>query len=100
MDMKKYMTFEAEHKRLLSIDENTHMMMFDSPRMIRCFKYGKDIFLREKTAATTVSAQVYLTLEKVVPGDLLDGQVVKSINVYPENWTSKECLYEVLTWND
>ena len=32
--------------------------------------------------------------------DILDEQVVKSVNIYPESWNNNVKLYEVLTWND
>lgn len=99
MDMRKYMTFEVPWEKYTGEDEDTHMAEFAPPVMIKTFIYGKSIFLREEAKATTVSAKAYLTLEQVQPKDKLDGQVVRSVNSYPESWTSKDQLYEVLTWN-
>lgn len=99
MDMKKYMTFEAILETFEGEDDDTHMASYAFPKKIKCFIYGKDIFLREDSSATTISAKAYLTLEKVKPKDKLDGQVVKSVNNYPESWGIENQLYEVLTWN-
>lgn len=81
------------------MDENTHMGFYDDPVTIDCFIYGKDIFIRENSGASVVNARVYLTLADVSPKDKIDGQVVKSVNSYPENWDANGQLYEVLTWN-
>lgn len=100
MNMNKYLTFNAEWKKCKGEDEDTRMLEYEKAVTIKCFKYGKNIFLRENTSSTTVSAQAYLVLEEVKPKDILDGQVVKSVNIYPESWDNKVKLYEVLTWND
>lgn len=98
MNMKKYMTFEATWKPLIQIDEDTHRPEYGEEQTIKCFIYGKDIFVRQDTAGSVVTAKVYLTLANVKPDDMIDGQVVKSVNSYPESWDSKVQLYEVLTW--
>ena len=100
MNMNKYLTFDAEWKKCIGEDEDTRMLTYKDAVKIKCFKYGKNIFIRENTSGTTVSAQAYLVLEEVKPKDILDGQVVKSVNIYPESWDNKVKLYEVLTWND
>lgn len=99
LDMKKYMTFKASWEKYAGMDENTHMGYYDDPVTIDCFIYGKDIFIRENSGASVVNARVYLTLADVSPKDKIDGQVVKSVNSYPENWDANGQLYEVLTWN-
>ena len=98
--MNKYLTFNAEWKKCKGEDEDTRMLEYEKAVTIKCFKYGKNIFIRENTSGTTVSAQAYLVLEEVQPKDILDGQVVKSVNIYPESWNNNVKLYEVLTWND
>ena len=95
MDMKKYMTFEAVLERYEGMDPNTRTSKFGE-----VFKYGKDIFIRGNTSATTVTAQVYLSVTEIKVKDRLDGQVVKSVNHYPESWNSSKILYEALTWED
>lgn len=100
MNMNKYLTFDVEWKKCIGEDEDTRMLAYKDAVKIKCFKYGKNIFLRGESSGTTVSAQAYLVLEKVQPKDILDGQVVKSANIYPESWDNKVKLYEVLTWND
>lgn len=100
MDMQKYMTFTASWKKKLGLDEDTRRPEYGDEVEIKCFKYGKDVFIRSESSAATITAKVYLTLESVQPGDILDGQVVKSVNSYPESWDSRVQLYEVLTWED
>lgn len=98
--MKKYLTFDAEWKQCTGEDEDTRMLEYGDTVKIKCFKYGKNIFLRGESSGTTVSAQAYLVLDEVKPKDMIDGQVVKSVNVYPESWDNRVKLYEVLTWDD
>lgn len=100
MNMSKYLTFDVEWKKCTGEDEDTRMLEYEEAVKIKCFKYGKNIFLRGENSGTTISAQAYLVLDEVQPKDILDGQVVKSVNVYPESWDNKVKLYEVLTWND
>lgn len=99
MDMQKYMTFTSKWQKLKSVDEDTQMSEYDEPVDIKTYIYGKNIFVRENENHTTVSAKCYLTLANVNVGDLLDGQVIKSVNSYPESWDDKVQLYECLTWN-
>lgn len=100
MYMEKYMTFEAVWEPFIGEDEDTHMAEYGEAVTVKCFEYGKNVFVRQDMGATTISAKAYLTLEKVKPKDRFDGQVVKSVNNYPESWDATRQLYEVLTWND
>lgn len=100
MDLSKYMTFRALWSKLDKIDEDLRAPVYSEPVSIACFIYGKDIFIRDKDASSTVSAKVYLVLDPVKPHDILDGQVVKSVKSYPESWDPSIHLYEVLTWED
>lgn len=100
MDLDKYMTFKVKWTPCICIDEDTRTLKYGDEVEIKVFKYGKDVFIREDSSATTVSAQAYLTLEEVKPKDILDGQVVKSVNKYPESWDNRNILYECLTWNE
>ncbi len=100
MDMTKYMTFKAKWTPCIDMDEDTRTLIYGDEIEINVFKYGKDVFVREDSSATTVSAQAYLTLEEVKPKDILDGQIVRSVNNYPESWNNNVILYECLTWNE
>lgn len=103
MNMNKYMTFTVKWQQLnennSDFDSDTMMSDYSEPVDCKCFIYGKNIFIREEDKQTTVSAKVYLTLEKVKPKDKLDGQIVKSVNNYPESWDNKVQLYECLIWD-
>ena len=98
MDMKKYMTFKAVLNRYEGMNEDTRTSIYSDPVEIDVFKYGKDIFVRSEASSTTVTAQVYLSVVEIKPKDKIDGQVVKSVNHYPESWDNKKILYESLTW--
>ena len=100
MDLSKYMTFEAEWTPCTGQDEDTMTLEFGTPVKIKCFKYGKNIYIRDSEGNTSVSAQVYLTTENINTKDLIDGQVVKSVNNYPESWDDRNVLKECLTWNE
>lgn len=98
MDIKKYLTLKAVWERKVDIDPDTRMPVFADPVIIDCFKYGKGMFIRGDNDAAHVSARSYLVLDDVQPEDKLDGQVVQSVNDFPESWDDKVVLHEVLTW--
>lgn len=99
MDMAKYMTFEAVHRPLIEIDEDTASSKFGAERVVKCFKYGKTSLVRDNNGYVMPSLKTYLTLDETVQvGDEFDGQIVKSVDSFPENWDSTNQLYAVLTW--
>jgi hypothetical protein len=100
VDLQKYLTFKVKWCPCEEVDEDTKTLEYGEEQEIDCFKYGKNIFVRETESSTTVSAQAYLVLADVKPKDLLDGQVVKSVNNYPESWDARVILKECLTWNE
>lgn len=100
MNLQKYMTFKVKWTPCKGLDEDTRTVEYGVEQEIDCFKYGKNIFIRSDTSSGTVSAQAYLTTSKVKPTDILDGQVVRSVNHYPESWDKNVTLYECLTWDE
>lgn len=98
MDLQKYMTFTTSWRKLLGENSDTHMPQYGDPVPSHCFQYGKNITVYTAEGCTTVSAKAYLTLDPVQLKDIYDGQVVKSVNNFPESWNSRVVLYEVLTW--
>lgn len=100
MNINNYMTFKVKWTPCIGLDDDTRTLKYGNETEIKCFKYGKDIFIRQDAQSGTVSAQVYLVLEDVKPKDILDGQIVKSVNNYPESWDSSIILRECLTWNE
>lgn len=98
MNMKKYMTFTVSWEKYIGEDEDTNMPMYESSVDIKCFIYGKTMFIREYDEHTSVNATVYLTLEDIHVKDKIEGQQIKSVNHYPENWDSQGQLLEALTW--
>lgn len=75
------------------------MLSYGEEKNIRCFRYGKNVYIRDGEAGAVKSAQVYLVTDKVNPRDILDGQVVKTVNMYPESWDSRQEIYEAMTWD-
>lgn len=99
MDYKEYMIFSCLWEKNLDIDEDTHMQRFGTKTKLKCFKYGKNVFIRQDSSSTTISAQSYVVMCEVKVGDKIDNQVVKSVDVIPD-FDGKTPLYECLTWND
>lgn len=99
MNYEEYLTMSCIWQKNLGIDEDTMMQSFDDKKEIKCFSYGKNIFLRENTSSTTVSAKAYIVTEEVKVKDIIDGQVVKSVDNIPE-FDGSIPLYICLTWND
>lgn len=92
------MTFEAKFEKHLYDDEDTSMPVYDRPVVIKALIYGKNIFLYGNGEEGIINSKVYLTMEKVEPGDKLDGFVVKTSNNYPVEWDDSVTLYEVMVW--
>lgn len=99
MNLEKYMTFTSTWEKLKERDEDTMMDSFEDPVEIKTYIYGKMLFVREGENNSSVSAKCYLTLADVSVGDKLDGQIIKSVNSYPESWDDKVQLYECFTWD-
>lgn len=76
------------------------MSVFGDTVSIKCFTYGKNIYIRNGDSSDLVSARAYVVAEPVKGKDILDGQVVKSVSPYPVNFKPGVTLYEALTWND
>lgn len=99
MNYEEYLTMSCIWQKNLGIDEDTMMQSFDEEKEIKCFNYGKNIFVRENTSSTTVSAKAYIVTEEVKVKDIINGQVVKSVDNIPE-FDGSIPLYICLTWND
>jgi hypothetical protein len=99
MDYKDYMVMNCQWQKNLGKDEDTHMPSFGVAVDIKCFSYGKNIFIRQDTSSTTVSAKAYIVTDLVKVGDKIDGQVVKSVNNVPD-FDGTVPLFECLTWYD
>ena len=99
MDYKDYMVMDCVWEKNLGTDEDTHMYKGWDTKNIKCFSYGKNIFIRKDTSSTTVSAKAYIVTDPVKVGDKIDGQVVKSVDNVPE-FDGTVPLFECLTWFD
>lgn len=99
MDINKYLVYNVQWQPCTGINEDTQMSEYGEAVSIKCLYYGKDVFLREGSGGATISAKAYIVLDPVKPRDILDGQVVKSVNNYPTEFIPGCTLYEALTWN-
>lgn len=93
------MVMTCKWEKNLGVDEDTHMPIFGEAVDIKCFSYGKNIFIRQDTSSATVSAKAYIVTDLVKVGDKIDGQVVKSVDNIPD-FDGTVPLFECLTWND
>lgn len=98
MDYKKYMIHNCVWEKNLCMDEDTHMPVFDRAITLKCFKSGKDIFIRDNQNATVIKASSYIVTDVLNVGDKLDGQVIKSVDNIPD-FKPTFPIYECLTWN-
>ena len=55
----------CQWQKNLGKDEDTHMPSFGDEVEIKCFSYGKNIFIRQDTSSTTVSAKAYIVTDLV-----------------------------------
>ncbi len=99
MNYEDYMVMNCKWEKNLGVDEDTHMPIFGEAVDIKCFSYGKNIFIRQDTSSATVSAKAYIVTDLVKVGDKIDGQVVKSVDNIPD-FDGTVPLFECLTWND
>lgn len=99
MNYNDYMTMQCDWEKKLGNDEDTHMSSFGIKTIIRCFEYGKNVFIRQDTSSATVSAMAYIVTDNVQVGDKINSQVVKSVNNIPE-FDGTFPLFECLTWYD
>lgn len=93
------MVMNCKWEKNLGVDEDTHMPSFGEAVDIKCFSYGKHIFIRQDTSSATVSAKAYIVTDLVKVGDKIDGQVVKSVDNIPD-FDGTVPLFECLTWYD
>lgn len=91
------MTMECTWSKKIEEDEDTLMPGFGVMQNIKCFKYGKTLYVRNADNNSIVSTMAYIVKEEVKVGDILDNQVVKSVDSVPE-FDGQFALYECLTW--
>lgn len=98
IDFDSYMSFTAILEPRLALDTNTRRPTYGPPVEIKCFQYGKNLYVRESETSAVINSKVYLTMYPVNVGDKLDGQPIKSVLSFPQNWDATEQLYEALTY--
>ena len=98
MDYEPYMVMTSKWKKKTGQDPDSLMPTYSSKSTtIKCFKYGKTIFIRGTTSNTTISAMAYVITDPVKVGDILDDQVVKSVDNIPD-FDGTFPLFQALTW--
>lgn len=98
MNISKYMTFTVPYEKYIGVDDDFMSSSYAPPINIKCFVYGKNIYIRDEDSYALVSAKSYVTDYKINIQDKLDGQIVKNVDNYPKEWNSKNQLFEALIW--
>lgn len=98
INLNEYMTFNCVWEKYKGESELTSMPVYEAPVNIKCFKYGKSLFVRDTAEGGKVNAQTYLVNENVSVRDKLDGQVIKDRAEYPMDFTPDRIFYECYTW--
>lgn len=99
MNYNDYMKMTCVYEKKLGLDDDTQMLKYGNPTSMKCFSYGKNIFIRGTDSNAIVSAKVYTLSSPVNVGDKIDGQVIKSVNNVPD-FDGSMVLFEALTWFD
>lgn len=94
------MTFDAVWEKYIGEENDTMLPQYAEPVTIKCFQYGKTLWVARDMVQTAVSAKMYLTLVEISVKDRLDGQVVKAVEHWPESWDPRVILYGASTWAD
>ena len=97
MNYSEYMKMECVVEKYLGENENTSESKYDTPKTIKCFKHGKRLYVRDEFSSAIVSAQSYIVEEELTEKDIIDGQVIKSIDLIPD-FDGGVPIRECLTW--
>lgn len=94
MDIESYLTMKCLYKPVLEQDAEFLTPTFGEEVEKPCFKYGDRINIFTADTKDSLSAETYLMSFRPNPGDLIDGQVVKSVYEYPD-FDGSDQLFEV-----
>lgn len=94
MDIESYLTMKCVYEKRIPEDAEFMTEEFAAAREIACFRYGDRINLLTSDTVDRLSAQTYLVVEDVKPGDKIDGQLVSVVNDVPDFDGSNQ-LHEV-----
>lgn len=75
-----YLKIPVEHRKFLSDDNDFNAPEYSDSVTIMCRKEGRRKYIISENQTSAVDVLVYITLEKIRVRDLLDGQVVLSVN--------------------
>jgi hypothetical protein len=79
MLISSYLKTPILHSKMLTEDNDLGAPEHAAPNTIKCRMDGSRRLMLGENKATAVDAFVYLTVEKIVPRDLLGGQVVLAV---------------------
>lgn len=99
MDYDSYLSMQCIWRAKLAEDPDTLLSTYDEPTVLKCFKYGSNVFERNQRSEAIVNEQTYILNKRVNTGDLIDDQVVRSVYEIPD-FDGHIQLYRVLTWSD
>lgn len=97
MIYKDYMLYPVQWEQSTGKDSDTRIESYGAPEVIKIFRHGSMRFIRDSQSGTQVSAQKYITIDKVKLGDRINGQVVKQLDPIPDFSGGNE-VFEVLCW--
>lgn len=83
MNIGNYLTMECDYEEYAGEDKSTRSSIWKAPVKRKCFKYGKELFIRDGDSSYSVSAQAYLMSGEVVKKSKVDGLVLKGISAVP-----------------
>lgn len=98
INLDEYLTFDVIWEKYIDESEFSRMPIYEAPVNIKCFKYGKSLYLRQDIESGKINAQTYLVNEPVSVRDKLDGQIIKDRTEYPVDFDNTRILYECYTW--
>jgi hypothetical protein len=100
MDYESYMMHTCVWNEFLGEDEDTRSATYGPDKIIKCFKSGKNKYIREEGSGTLIVAKPIVVMDSVKGRDKIDSQVVKSINEIPDFDRPDFPIRECLTWDD
>lgn len=94
VDIGSYLTMKCRYKAVSEVDPEFRTPTFGEEQEKPCFKYGDKVNVLTADTKDVLSDQTYLLDFRPSPGDLIDGQVVKSVYEYPD-FDGSDQLFEV-----
>lgn len=94
MDISSDLTMKCTYQPVSGLDPEFRTPTFGAEEEKPCFRYGDKVNIITADTKDVLSDQTYLLDFRPNPGDLIDGQVVKSVYEYPD-FDGSDQLFEV-----